>query len=161
MDQLATKGQMPAASISTASGTSNDDSLYEDKIKKLATLTQQGKVEWHIVDASTIPTLSFARVLTAYEASFGGETLRLIETGYEQRNMSSLIGGLSSLFSARTNEMSAIALSLYLLDQNGRPTFRFPSVKAIYELLNEIKMKQSNIARFLSAIDNAVDNTEK
>ena len=154
MDQLETKNQ---ASVDAAtSDTTGTNAFYEDKIKKLIILTEQGALNWHTVDASTIPTLSFARVLTAYEASFGGERLRLIETGYEQRNLSSIMGGLSSLFSPKTNEMSAIALSLHLLDLNGRPAFKFPSVDAVYDLLGEVKIKQLDIVGFLGAIDAAV-----
>ena len=159
MDQLETKNQISVdAATSDTTGT-ND--FYEDKVKKLTILTEQGSLNWHIVDATTIPTLSFARVLTAYEASFGGERLRLTETGYEQRNLSSIMGGLSSLFSPETNKMSSIAMSLHLLDQNGRPAFKFPSSVAIYELLSEVKMKQLDVAGFLGAIDAAVGDTKK
>lgn len=149
-------------SIASVSATSDVDTdiIFEEKIKKLARLTQQGTVEWKTVDASAIPTLSFARVLTAYEASFGGERLRLIETGYEKRNLFASLGGLSSMFpTMRTNEMDSIVLSLHLLDRNGRPTFKFPNVAAIYDLLSEIKMRQSDIVGFLKAIDAAEEQS--
>jgi len=162
MDQLNTNGGASTVSGSPTSTTAETDAVYEDKIRKLAQLTQQGKIEWKTVDASTIPTLSFARVLTAYEASFGGEKLRLTETGYEMRNALGGLAGLSLLFPAmRTKEMESIVLSLHLLDRNGRPTFKFPSVEAIYDLFNEVKKQQSDIDRFLRAIDAAVDTTEE
>lgn len=162
MEQLETEGRASSASAATtSSGTANTDAFYEEKIKKLARLTQQGTVKWRTVDASAIPTLSFARVLTAYEADFGGERLRLIETGYERQSLAAHFSALSSFSSlfppVKTNEMASIVLSLHLLDRNGRPTFKFPSVGAIYDLLSEIKMQQSDVAGFLSAIDTAVD----
>ena len=147
MDQLDTNGGTSTASVPPASAATDLDAVYEEKISKLAKLTQRGTIKWHTVDASSIPTLSFARVLTAYEATFGGENLRLLETGYEKREP----------FLPKTNEMGSIALSLHLLDQNDRPTFRFPSVKAIYALLGEVKAQQSDIAGFLDAIDVAAE----
>ncbi len=161
MDQLNTNGgtsTVPSPATSNAAGT---DAVYEEKVRKLAKLTQRGTIEWHIIDASSVPTLSFARVLTAYEAAFGGEKLRLTETGYEKRNLSVMLRGLSSLFPSNTNEMGSIALSLHLLDQNDRPTFKFPSVKAIYDLFSEIKMKQLDVDHFLNAIDAAAATTEE
>ena len=158
MDQLETKGGTPVTSDAATLGTTDRDAFYEDKIKKLARLTQQGTVKWHTVDASSIPTLSFARVLTAYEADFGNERLRLIETGYEKQNLLANLAGLSTLFPMRTNEMASIVLSLHLLDRNGRPTFRFPNIEAIYDLLSKIKMSQSDVAGFLSAIEAAADS---
>ena len=153
MDQLNTNGGTSTVSVPPASAATDLDAVYEEKISKLAKLTQRGTIKWHTVDASSIPTLSFARVLTAYEATFGGEKLRLLETGYEKRNPFSIMGGLLP----KTSEMGSVALSLHLLDQNGRPTFRFPSVEAIYALLGEVKAQQSDIAGFLNAIDVAAE----
>ena len=175
MDQLNTNGGTSTLSATPASNATETDAFYEDKIKILAQITRKGIVEWKTVDASTILTLSFARVLTAYEATFGGEKLRLTETGYEQHPANSINsfvdafvgkGGLGLMFpimktsKARTNEMQSIVLSLHLLDLNGRPTFRFPNVEAIYDLFSEIKMKQSDVAGFFQAIDAAVDAAE-
>ncbi len=165
MDQLNSNGQ---TSTVPASAITETDAVYEDKINKLAALTRRGIVKWHTVDASSIPTLSFARVLTAYEASFGGEKLHLVETNYEKQSSRTGLdpfigrGGLVSLLpSARINERQEIVLSLYLLDLNGQPTFKFPRVEAIYDLFNEVKKQQSDVARFLSAIDAAAAATEE
>ncbi len=165
MDQLNLNGRTSTVS---ASDVSEIDAVYEDKINKLAMLTSRGTVKWHTVDAASIPTLSFARVLTAYEASFGGEKLRLIETSYEKRSSHTGLdpfvgrGGLASLLpSARTSERQEIVLSLCLLDSNGQPVFTFSSDEAIYDLFNEIKKQQPDIDRFLRAIDAAVDTTEE
>ena len=57
--------------------------------------------------------------------------------------------------------MISVVLSLYLVDRNGRPTFNFPSIEAIYDLLSEVKKQQSDINRFLSAIDAAAAATEE
>ncbi len=167
-NRLETNGRISKVSVPSVSPTADTDAVYEDKIKKLARLTQRRVIEWYAVEASTIPTLSFAKVLTAYEAGFDGEKLRLTETGYEkQRPLTRLDpfvghGGLASLAPfARTNELQDIVLSLHLLDLNGQPTFKFPHVEAIYDLFNEVKKQQSDIDRFLRAIDAAAATTEE
>ena len=136
-----------------------DDVKWVEAVHNLITLTKGGALKWTPVDPSDVVVYSSrARVLSAYEATYSRQRMRLQEEGYPPPDPREAIFAISG-FAPPTKtggNITETQVSLRLLDTYGGTTFVFPQVDGLGDLLAAAKTQQANIEGFLDDIKQAV-----
>jgi hypothetical protein len=144
---------------SIAEITKAEDKKWAEAISNLIVLTKSNKIEWSPIDPSAVSVFSGrARALSAYEATYSQQKMRIQEDGYPPQDISDSLLAISG-FAPRTyvsGNITATKISLRLLDRYGGTTFVFPQVAGLGDLLTAVKAQQANIEGFLDNIKQAV-----
>lgn len=131
------------------------DTKWEEAAARIVDLTRQSKIKWAAVNAADVPSYGYStRTLAAYDASYAGKTLRLIETGFMPRANGVLVPGrhVTGTKEADADNIIGTGVSLKIVDDFGTALFVFPATEAINQLLSEIKSQLADVDGFLEAL---------